>query len=109
MGRLSFSTALNTTINSGFTNISTSNIVNTGNTSGITNLNVYNFIDDNGNVTQIEKKEKERLKYYITPNIPQNDIVQPCVIGINNPLNGNCTIGIGLGLGDDTLGYVNYE
>lgn len=108
MGRLSFSTTL-TSINSGYTNTSNLNLVNTGITSGITNLNVYNFIDNNGNITQIEKKEKDRLKYYITPNIPENDIVQLCVIGINNPLNGDCTIGMGLGLGDDSFGYAKYE
>jgi hypothetical protein len=108
MGRLSFSTAL-TSINSGFTNTSNLNLVNTGITSGFTNLNVYNFIDNNGNITQIEKKEKDRLKYYITPNIPENDIVQLCVIGISNPLNGDCTIGMGLGLGDDSFGYAKYE
>lgn len=107
MGRLSLSKSI-ISINSGLTTAS-SNIINTGMTSGTTNLNVYNFIDDNGNVTQIEKKVKERLKYYITPNIPENDIVQSCVIGISNPLNGDCTIGIGLGLGDDMFGYANYN
>ncbi|MCK9416717.1 hypothetical protein M0Q97_08690 [Candidatus Dojkabacteria bacterium] len=109
MGRLSFSTSLNTTINTGFTNKLTSNVHNTDTITGITNLNVYNFIDINGNITQIEKKEKERFKYYITPSIPENDIVQSCVIGINNPLNGDCTIGMGLGLGDDIFGYAKYE
>lgn len=102
MGRLSLSNTLIST-NSGLTNTSTNNIT------GITNLNIYNFIDDNGNIIQIEKKNKERLKYYITPNIPENDIIQSCVIGINNPLNGDCTIGMGLGLGDEIFGYANYE
>lgn len=107
MGRLSLSKSL-ISINSGST-ITSSNNIDTNIASGNTNLNVYNFIDDNGNITQIEKKEKERFKYYITPSIPENDIVQSCVIGISNPLNGDCIIGIGLGLGDETFGYAKYE
>lgn len=85
----------------------TTNIENiSGNTSGTTSLNIYNFIDENGNINQIEKKSNNRLKYYIDP-IFQKD--EPCVIGIGDPISGDCSYGIGLGLGDNTWVYAKYD
>lgn len=98
MGKLSLAESLAATIltNSGNT------IFKSGNT-----LNVYNFIDEFGNINQMEKKPKERLKYYIDPEFPEND--QPCVIGISDPSNGDCSYGIGLGFGDNSWGYAKYD
>lgn len=88
---------------------SENNITQVDTTSGKTNLDIHIFIDEYGNVTQIEKKKKKnRLKYYIDPGI-QDIITTPCVIGINDAENGDCSYGIGLGLGDDQWGLVNYE
>jgi hypothetical protein len=78
-----------------------------GNTSGTTSLNIYNFIDNFGNINQIEKKSKDRLKYYIDPEFIQGD--EPCVIGISDPISGDCSYGIGLGLGDNTWAYAKYD
>ena len=72
-------------------------------------LNVHIFIDENGNVTQIDKIDKDRIKYCIDPYVPQTDIVKSCVIGISDEIEGECTDGIGLGLGDNTYGYAKYE
>lgn len=77
--------------------------------SGISSLNVYNFIDESGNVEQIEKKSKERLHYYIDPEIPLGESVQTCAIGANSPVNGDCSDGIGLGFGDNYFGYAKWE
>lgn len=71
--------------------------------------NIYVFVDDDGNVEQIKKESKDRLKYCIDPYVPQTEIIETCVIGIDDPIEGDCTEGIGLGLGDDTFGYVIYE
>ena len=69
--------------------------------SGITNSNICIFVDEYGNVTQTERTSKERLKFYIDPNTPQADYVVNCVIGINDAVSGECSYGIGLGIGDD--------
>lgn len=70
---------------------------------------VHIFIDDNGNVTQIEKKNKDRIKFCVEPEIPISNIEKQCVIGINDPLEGDCSAGIGLGFGDNDYGYAIYE
>lgn len=72
-------------------------------------LNIHVFVDDNGNITQINKTSKDRLKYCIDPYIPQTDIVKSCVIGISDPIEDNCTNGIALGVGDNTYTYAKYE
>jgi len=60
---------------------------------------VYNFVDEYGNVTQIKKSTKERLKFY--PELIDAPVIEPCVIGISGDLGRtNCTNGIGLGCGD---------
>lgn len=71
--------------------------------------NIYVFVDDDDNVEQINKESKDRLKYCIDPYVPQTEIVETCVIGINDPIEGDCTDGIGLGFGDDTYGFAIYE
>lgn len=78
-----------------------------GSTTGTTSLNIYNFIDENGNINQIEKKSKDRLKYYIDPIFRED--VPPCVIGIGDPISGDCSYGIGLGMGDNTWVYAKYD
>ena len=73
--------------------------------SGITNINSYTFIDNYGNVTQINKKHKSRLKYYIDDKLPQPVTPTIYIIGISG---SGATFGIGLGLGDNTYGLANY-
>jgi len=82
----------------------------TGSTiSGSTILDIHTFIDDYGNVTQINKVSKSRLKYYVDDRIPQPLSFEPCVIGISG-LSGatNCSLGVGLGLGDNNYGFAKY-
>ena len=88
--------------------LTTTNSINTsGTTSGVTNINSYTFIDNYGNVTQISKKSKSRLKYYIDDKLPQPVPPIIYVIGISGSDSG-VTFGIGLGLGDNTYGLANY-
>lgn len=86
------------------------NVLNSGNTiennSGDT-ANIYYFIDENGNLTEIEKKSKNRLKYYIDEKLIIKE--DSCVIGVSDPVEGDCSYGIGLGLGDQTWGYAKYD
>lgn len=87
MGRLS---RTNVTVNSGTTDI-------------------HIFVDDSGNVTQINKKSKKRLKYYIDDPLPQPFFDAPCVIGITgNSEDPDCSNGIALGIGDDTYAIAVY-
>ena len=74
-----------------------------------TNKNVYTFIDKNGNITQINKKEKDRIKVCIEPEITKTEFENFCVIGINEPLEGDCSPGIGLGFGDTNYAYAIYN
>lgn len=80
------------------------------NTSNTGSTNVHIFIDESGNVTQIEKKSKVRLKYYIDERLPQPFEEPPCYIGVSGE-NGraDCSLGIVLGLGDDTYGVAVYD
>lgn len=83
---------------------------NIQNISGDT-LNIYSFIDEDGNVIQIDKDITEkgtRLKYYIDPDRPAIDYVGDCVIGVSDAIDGDCTYGIGLGIGDDTWARARY-
>lgn len=73
-----------------------------------TNLDVHIFIDESGNVTQIEKKTKDRLKYYIDEVLPQPFIAPPCFIGITGDTDVNCLNGIALGIGDDSWALATY-
>jgi hypothetical protein len=100
MGKISLAASLAATLATNIENIS-------GNTIGTTSLNIYNFIDENGNINQIEKKSKNRLKYYIDPEFVQG--YEPCVIGISDPISGECSYGIGLGLGDNTWVLAKYD
>lgn len=60
---------------------------------------VYIFVDENGNVTQINKEKKERLKFY--PDQINAPLIEPCVIGISGDIGvENCTEGIAMGCGD---------
>lgn len=85
--------------------LTTNSNVTSGTTSDVTNINSYTFIDDYGNVTQISKKSKSRLKYYIDDKLPQPVPPIIYVIGISG---SGTTFGIGLGLGDNTYGLANY-
>jgi hypothetical protein len=119
MGRLS-----NLIVNTTSTNISSGNTSTTddnnlsinilsGTTTGITNIDVHIFIDENGNVTQIKKYSKPRLKYYIDPNFPDAPIQEYCVIGVSDPIDGDCSEGTAMGVGDNEFGglmvYAIYE
>jgi hypothetical protein len=78
--------------------------VNSGTTttSGAT-LNNYIFIDNSGNVTQINKSQKERSKYYIDPDTSYGH----CVIGIDGG-EGSCIEGTALGLSNNSMSEVIY-
>ena len=76
--------------------------------SGITNADIHIFIDQSGNVTQIEKKTKDRLKYYIDP-VATPVYISDCVIGVSDALGADCTYGIGLGIGDNDFARIVYE
>lgn len=71
--------------------------------------NIYHFIDESGNVTQIKKNIKNRFKFYIDPEIVFLNIPESCVIGINNAENGDCSFGIGLGIGDNDMVLAKYN
>lgn len=76
--------------------------------SGTTDVHV--FIDNSGNVTQIGKKQKNRLKYYIDETLPQPLFEPPCVIGITGNLDDpNCINGIALGVGDNYYAIAVYN
>lgn len=80
--------------------------INSKNSDRILYDNVYHFIDDSSNVTQIKKEKRNRLKYYIDPKT----IDDSCYIGINDPKEGDCSEGVGLGFGDyDIMALANYE
>jgi len=72
-------------------------------TSGTT-INIYTFVDNNGNVTQIEKKSKSRLKYYVDPNASNSH----CVIGVEDEESGPCSEGTALGLGENLVADIYY-
>lgn len=64
-------------------------------------LGVYIFIDEDGNVKQIQKEKKDRKKYY--PNIPTkvDDIIGDVyVIGVSDT--------VAMGAGDNTMIYAKY-
>jgi len=120
MGRLSIinrSTAI-AIINcnvTGVTGVTLSSVsgytVTTTNETTITpvNLGVYSFIDEHGNVTQIKKITKYRLKYCIDPTLPQDELINYCVIGVNDPDFGDCSDGTALGIGDTLMAYAIYN
>lgn len=55
-----------------------------------TNYNVYNFIDEFGNVTQIKKEGKTRLKYYPDALTLQEQLMEPWVIGVSEDVPMGC-------------------
>ena len=65
--------------------------------SGITNMDVHIFLDKNGNVIQIKKEIKSKLKFYIDPVLPPDNLTI-CVIGVSNEFGEECTDGIAMGL-----------
>lgn len=76
--------------------------------SGNTNLDVHIFTDKSGNVIQIKKVEKNRLKYYIDPILPPDSLNRVCAIGINDSFAEDCTEGPALGIGDNTIADAKY-
>lgn len=68
---------------------------------------VHIFVDKDGNVEQIEKKEKDRLKYYIDPTY-SDMVLDYCAIGINDEESGECSYGIAMGVGDNLMAYAKY-
>lgn len=99
MGRLS------NILNTNFTNSGKTNTIN----SGSTNIDVHIFVDEDGNVTQIKKYSKPRLKYYIDPNYPDSPEEEYCVIGVSDPEDGDCSYGDALGVGDKLMAYAIYD
>lgn len=92
MGRL---VNTNDIVSSGTTEITTSG------TTGKT-LNVYNFVDEYGNVTQIEKKSKTRLKYYPDARTIQEILVpEQWIIGVSDDTP--------MGTDDDQMDYAIYQ
>lgn len=93
--------------------INTVPVVTTGSTSGLTNIDVHIFVDENGNVTQIKKYSKPRLKYYIDPNYPDMPLEESCVIGVGDPEEGDCSYGTAMAIGDGDgsglLAFAIYE
>ena len=89
------------------TNITILKTMNDSNLTGDTKLDIHSFVDEHGNVTQINKISKDRLKYYIDP-IFDEQTIDECVIGVNNEFEGPCTDGVGLGFGDNTFAYAKY-
>jgi len=75
-----------------------------------TSSGVYVFLDEYGNVTQIKKVDKSRLKYYIDPEIPETAHPYFCVIGVSDEESGPCSYGeFALGIGDTMMTYAIYE
>lgn len=76
--------------------------------SGATNIDVHIFLDEDGNVIQIKKDPKSRLKFYIDPVLPPDDF-RVCAIGISDAFGDDCTDGIAMGLNDiDKMANANY-
>ena len=67
---------------------------------------IHIFVDNNGNVNQIEKESKERLKYYIEEEIPEKVY---CVIGVDDEESGTCSEGTALGIGDNLMAFAIYS
>jgi len=76
--------------------------------SGITLSDIHIFIDEYGNVTQIKKEEKSRLKYCPDPKYPQTDLIDNCVIGVSDEWAGECSDGTAMGVGDFLMAYAKY-
>jgi hypothetical protein len=67
---------------------------------------VHIFVDNSGNVNQIKKISKERLKYYIDEELPEKVY---CVIGVDDPDSGPCSYGTALGIGDNMMAFAIYS
>jgi hypothetical protein len=67
--------------------------------------NVYNFIDEFGNVTQIKREEKTRIKYYPDVVSLQEMLYEPFVIGVSDDI----PMGCGDVLSTSEMVYAIYE
>ena len=79
------------------------------NVSGVTNLDVHIFVDEYGNVTQIKKQSKPRLKYCPDPKYPQTALINICVIGVSDEEWGECSDGTAMGVGDILMTPAKYQ
>lgn len=92
MGRL-----INTNISTGSSTLNNSE-----------NLDIHIFLDKSGNVIQIKKETKDKLKFYIDPVLPPDNF-RLCAIGIGDPFGDDCTEGVAMGLNDnDLMANANY-
>ena len=68
--------------------------------------NIFTLLDNNGNVTQIKKIKKNQYKNYIDS---ERILIENCFIRISETENGeDCSFGISLGFGDDTISQAIY-
>jgi len=82
--------------------ITTNTSTDSSTLSGSTNIDVHIFLDKNGNVIQIKKEIKPKLKFYIDPVLPPDNFII-CAIGVSDPFAEDCTDGIAMGLNDNDL------
>lgn len=81
---------------------------NNDSSSGNTNMDVHIFLDKSGNVVQIRKVIKSRLKFYIDPVLPPDDF-NVCAIGVSDAFGEDCTDGISLGFNENNdIAAYNY-
>jgi hypothetical protein len=86
-------------------------ILNTSNKyviSGVTITDIHVFVDEYGNVTQIKKEAKPRLKYCPDPKYPQTELINICAIGVSDEEWGECSDGTAMGIGDYRMAYAKY-
>lgn len=74
---------------------------------GLTNNNII-YIDENGNTVFV----KNRIKSYKEEE-KKGYSYEPCVIGVSDPIMGNCSEGIAMGTGDigsdSEMAYAVYD
>jgi len=81
--------------------------INYSNNSTKPPIDVHIFVDKSGNVNQIRKVIKDRLKFYIDPVLPPDDF-NVCAIGVSEPFSDDCTDGVALGLNFNLMATYNY-
>ena len=63
--------------------------------------NVYNFVYEEGNSSQIITDSRpNRVKFYTDALTIQDILNNPCVIGVNDSISGDCSEGIAMGTGE---------